>query len=154
MRRSDFLASLMISRLVFMIPEVLVLLVTAWLMFGVTIAGSVGAVVFLILLGAFCFAGVGLLVASRANTMETVSGLMNLVMLPMWVLSGIFFSSERFPEFMQPFIQVLPLTALLNALRAVMLDGAALATQWVEMLTLALWGCVSFAVALRIFRWN
>jgi ABC transporter DrrB family efflux protein len=154
MRKTDFLASLMISRLLFMVPEVLVLLVFAWLAFGVTIVGSLGAVVFLILLGAFGFAGLGLLVASRAKTMEAVSGLMNLVMLPMWVLSGIFFSSERFPEFLQPFIRVLPLTALINALRAVMLEGATLASQWGEVLTLALWGGVSFALALRFFRWS
>jgi ABC transporter DrrB family efflux protein len=154
MRKADFLAALMVSRLLFMVPEVLTLLVFAWLVFGVTIAGSVGAVVFLILLGAFGFAGLGLLVASRAQTTEAVSGLMNLVMLPMWVLSGIFFSSERFPGFLQPFIRVLPLTALINALRAVMLEGASLASQWEEVLTLALWGVVSFALALRFFRWN
>ena len=99
MRKTDFLAALMISRLLFMVPEVLVLLVFAWLAFGVTVAGSLAAVVVLILLGAFAFAGLGLLVACRAKTTEAVSGLMNLVMLPMWVLSGIFFSSERFPEF-------------------------------------------------------
>jgi ABC-type polysaccharide/polyol phosphate export permease len=144
----------MISRLLFMVPEVLLLLVFAWLVFGVTIAGSLLAVVVLILLGAFSFAGLGLLVACRANTLEAVSGLMNLVMLPMWVLSGIFFSSERFPEFMQPFIRLLPLTALINALRAVMLEGATLVSQWGELLTLALWGGLSFALALRFFRWN
>jgi ABC-2 type transport system permease protein len=153
MRKTDFLASLMLSRLLFMVPEVLVLLGFAWLVFGVTIAGSMWAVVFLILLGAVSFAGLGLLIACRAKTMEAVSGLMNLVMLPMWVMSGIFFSSERFPEFMQPFIQVLPLTALIDALRAVMLEGATLASQWGEVLILVLWGGVSFALALRFFRW-
>jgi ABC-type multidrug transport system permease subunit len=154
MRKTDFLAALMISRLVFMVPEVLLLLMFAWLVFGVTIVGSLGAVVFLILLGAFAFAGLGLLVASRAKTTEAVSGLMNLVMLPMWVLSGIFFSSERFPEFLQPIIRVLPLTALINALRAVMLEGAPLVSQWGEILTLVLWGGVSFVLALRFFRWS
>jgi ABC-type multidrug transport system permease subunit len=137
-----------------MVPEVLSLLVFAWLAFGVTIAGSLWAVVFLILLGAFSFAGLGLLIACRAKTMEAVSGLMNLAMLPMWVLSGIFFSSERFPEFLQPFIRVLPLTALINALRAVMLEGASLTSQWGEVLLLVLWGAVSFALALRFFRWT
>jgi ABC transporter DrrB family efflux protein len=154
MRKTDFLASLMLSRLLFMVPEVLLLLVFAWLAFGVTIAGSVLAVVFLILLGAFSFAGLGLLVACRANTMEAVSGLMNLVMLPMWVFSGIFFSSERFPELLQPFIRVLPLTAQINALRAVMMEGATLESQWSEVLILALWGGLSFVLALRFFRWS
>jgi len=154
MRKMDFLASLMISRLIFMVPEVLFLLVFSRLAFGVTITGSVWAVLVLVLVGAFSFAGLGLLIACRAKTMEAVSGLMNLVMLPMWVMSGIFFSSERFPDFLQPFIQVLPLTALMNALRAVMLEGATLPSQWAELLTLVLWGGLSFALALRYFRWN
>jgi ABC-2 type transport system permease protein len=154
MRRSDFLAAMLISRLLFLMPEVLTLLLFSWLVFGVTITGSVAAVVLLILLGSFAFSGLGLLVASRATTMETVSGLMNLVMLPMWLLSGIFFSSQRFPDLLQPLIRVLPLTALINALRAVMLEGATLASQWGEILTLALWGCLSFALALRFFRWS
>ena len=89
-----------------------------------------------------------------AKTLEAVSGLMNLVMLPMWVLSGIFFSSERFPDVAQPFIKLVPLTPLIDALRAVMLEGATLASQWGELLTLALWGGVSFALALRFFRWS
>jgi ABC-2 type transport system permease protein len=154
MRKTDFLASLMISRLLFMVPEVLFLLIFARVAFKVSIAGSIGSVVFLVLLGAFSFAGLGLLIACRAKTMEAVSGLMNLVMLPMWVLSGIFFSSERFPELVQPFIRLLPLTALIDALRAVMLEGASLASQWLEVLKLALWGAVSFALALRLFRWS
>ncbi len=111
-------------------------------------------VVVVAVVGALAFAGIGLLVASRARTMEAVSGLMNLVMLPMWVLSGIFFSSERFPEAAQPFIQVLPLTPLINALRSVSLEGAGLGSQWREMGILASWGVGSFALALRWFRWN
>ncbi len=114
MRRSDFLAGVMLSRLLFLVPEVLVLLTFARIAFGVVIYGNLLAVAFLILLGAVTFAGLGLLVASRAKTLEAVSGLMNLVMLPMWLLSGIFFSSDRFPAAAQPFIQVLPLTALNN----------------------------------------
>lgn len=154
MRKGDFLAALMISRLVFMVPEVLILLLFAYLAFGVTIAGSIGSVVVLVLLGSLSFAGIGLLVASRAKTIEAVSGLMNLVMLPMWIFSGVFFSSERFPEALQGFIQMLPLTTLINALRAVMLDGMPLASQWVELSILSGWGLVSFVLALWRFRWN
>ncbi|HKD36718.1 MAG TPA: ABC transporter permease [Pirellulales bacterium] len=154
MRRSDFLAGIMISRLVFMVPEVLVLLIFARVVFGVVIQGSLLAVVVLILLGAFTFAGIGLLVASRARTLETVSGLMNLVMLPMWVLSGIFFSSERFPEAAQPVIKALPLTPLIDALRAVMLEGASFAGIGQQLAELAAWGIVTFVLALRWFRWT
>jgi ABC-type multidrug transport system permease subunit len=154
MRRSDFLGGIMISRLLFMVPEVLVLLVFAWLAFGVVIYGSVLAVLFLILLGAVTFAGLGLLVASRAKTLEAVSGLMNLVMLPMWLLSGIFFSSDRFPAAFQPLIKALPLTSLNDALRAVMQEGATLWSQGPQIAWLAGWAAVSFTLALKWFRWS
>lgn len=154
MRRSDFLLALMLSRFIFMVPEIVILLVFSYFMFGVAIQGSLLGLVALILVGAFTFAGIGLLIASRAKTIEAVSGLMNLVMLPMWVLSGIFFSSQRFPELIQPFIQALPLTILNNSLRAVMNEGMSLASQGGNLLALGLWGLISFLVALRIFRWE
>jgi ABC-type polysaccharide/polyol phosphate export permease len=93
-------------------------------------------------------------VASRAKTIEAVSGLMNLVMLPMWMLSGIFFSSSRYPDAAQPFIKALPLTALIDALRAVMIDGASIFSQTPQVLLLAVWGTVTFVIALKIFRWQ
>ena len=153
MRRSDFLGGVMLSRLLFLVPEVLILLVFARVAFGVVIYGSLLAVTFLILLGAVTFAGLGLLVASRAKTLEAVSGLMNLVMLPMWLLSGIFFTSERFPAAVQPFIKVLPLTALNNSLRAVMQEGAGLTSQLPEIGLLAVWAVATFVLALKLFRW-
>ncbi|MGE5742888.1 MAG: ABC transporter permease, partial [Gemmatimonadota bacterium] len=105
-------------------------------------------------IGAFSFAGLGLLVASRAKTVEAVSGLMNLVMLPMWILSGTFFSYARFPEALQPFVKALPLTGLNDALRGVMIDGASLAGVAAPVGVVALWGALSFVVAVKIFRWR
>jgi ABC-2 type transport system permease protein len=154
MRKTDFLYGVLCSRLLFLIPEILVLLLFSWLGFGVEIQGSLLALSVLILLGAFAFAGIGLLVASRARTLEAVSGLMNLVMMPMWVLSGIFFSSERFPEGMQPFIKALPLTPLIDALRAITLEGTPLLELWPQVAILTAWGVGSFLLALRRFRWN
>jgi ABC-type multidrug transport system permease subunit len=154
MHKRDFLASIMLSRFVFMVPEVLLLLLFAWLAFGVVIHGSIASVIVLVVLGAFTFAGIGLLVASRARTMEAVSGLMNLVMLPMWLLSGVFFSSERFPDEAQPFIKLLPLTPLNDALRAVMLEGESLASQLPRISILIGWSVITFVLALRWFRWS
>lgn len=154
MKKSQFLAAIMVSRLLFMVPEVLFLLAFARFAFGVVIAGSLLAVVALVLLGAFTFSGIGLLVASRARTLEAVSGLMNLVMLPMWVLSGIFFNPDRFPDAMQGFIKVIPLTPLNESLRAVMLEGKPLAALLPQLGILAGWGLVSFVLALRWFRWS
>ena len=154
MRKETFLGAILVSRLMFLVPEMVVVLLFAWLAFGVVIQGSLLALWALILLGAVAFAGIGLLVGSRAKTLEAISGLMNLVMLPMWVLSGIFFSSERFPDAAQPFIKALPLTALIDALRSVSLEGASLASQWREVSILAAWAVGSFVLALRWFRWN
>src|SRR5262249_17349602 len=143
----------MFSRFMFMVPEIVILLLFAWLAFGVRVQGSLLLVMLFVFLGAFTFSGIGLLVASRANTLETVSGLMNLVMLPMWILSGIFFSSDRFPAAVQPLIKALPLTPLINALRAVILEGASVAQVWSQAAILAVWGAVTFVLALRWFRW-
>lgn len=154
MKRSQFLLAILISRLAFLLPEVLVLLAFSRFAFEVRIHGSLFAVLLLILLGAFAFAGIGLLVASRAKTLESVSGLMNLVMLPMWVCSGVFFSSDRFPAAVQPAIKILPLTQVIDALRSIMLEGATLTSQWPQVLGLSLWGGVSFVLALRWFRWQ
>jgi ABC-type multidrug transport system permease subunit len=154
MRRSDFLLALAGSRLVLLLTEMAVILALGRFLFDVPIRGSLLAIGVVTLLGAMCFSGLGLLVGSRADKIETVSGLLNVVMLPMWILSGIFFAAERFPASMQPFVQALPLTQLNNALRAVILDGMPLHTQGLAILTLALFASVSFTMALRWFRWN
>jgi ABC-2 type transport system permease protein len=154
MKKSQFLGGLMISRLIFMVPEVLFLLGFSRLAFGVVNHGSMFAVAVIILLGAVMFAGIGLLTACRANTIEAVSGLMNLVQLPMWIASGVFFSSERFPDAVQPVIRALPLTAVINSLRSVMLEGASLGAQLPRIGVMVGWGVVSFVLALRWFRWR
>ena len=154
MRRSHYLFSFMLSRLVFLVVEVAAIIAFAWLVFGFTVRGSWLSLTLITMLGGFTFSGVGLLVAARPTTIEGVSGLMNLIMLPMWLLSGTFFSSERFPQVLQPFIKALPLTALNNVLRGVMNEGSALSTNWIPIAVLLAWCVVSFVVALKIFRWQ
>ena len=154
MRRSHYLLSFMLSRLLFLVLEVAAVIVFAWLVFGFTVRGSWISVAFITVLGGFTFSGIGLLVAARPTTIEGVSGLMNFIMLPMWLLSGTFFSSERFPQLLQPFIKALPLTALNNVLRALMNEGATLSSNWLPIAILLAWCAVSFIVALKIFRWQ
>jgi ABC-2 type transport system permease protein len=154
MKKSEFLAAIMTSRMLFMIPEVLILLVFARVAFGVVNHGSLIVVVALVILGSLMFSGIGLLAASRAKTIETVSGIMNLTMIPMWIFSGIFFSAERFPEAMQPIIKALPLTPLIASLRSVMLEGESLWSQLPRIGIMAAWGGISYALALRWFRWR
>jgi ABC-2 type transport system permease protein len=154
MRRSHYLLSFIFSRLVFLLLEVVALVGFGWLIFDVSVRGSFVTLAAITILGAFAFAGLGLLVASRAKTIEGVSGLMNLVMLPMWILSGTFFSYSRFPDAMIPFVKALPLTALNDSLRAIMIDGAGLTSLGAPLAIVGAWGAVSFIVALRIFRWR
>jgi ABC-2 type transport system permease protein len=153
-RRSQLLGAQLASRLLFLVPEAGALLVFAYFVLDVPMRGSLLLLALVSLVGALAFAGLGLLTAARPRTIEGVSGLMNLVMVPMWIFSGIFFSTERFPATMQPFVQALPLTALIDALRGVMLDGSGLAAIGSDLLILAAWGFVSFALALKFFRWQ
>jgi len=154
MPRGYYLLSHLLARLGFLVLEVAALLVFGRLAFGVSSAGSLWIVAGLALLGAFSFSGLGLLIASRARTIEAVSGLMNVVMLPMWLLSGVFFASSNFPDVAQPFIRALPLTALNDALREVMLEGQGLPALTREIATLAVWGVGTFLLALKLFRWR
>ena len=155
MPRRDFLLALLGARLTFVIPDLSVLLLLGTLMFQMPIRGSLALVIAIDMLGALAFAGIGLLVACRARTTETVSGLMNLVMLPMWLFSGVFFSSERFPDAAQPFIQALPLTQLVDALRrGAARRGRACSRSAPRCSILAAWAVVTFALALRFFRWT
>ncbi len=154
MRRTDYLLSQILGRLVFLVPEIVLLGGFGWLVFDVPMRGSLILFLSLCLLGAMSFCGLGLLIASRVRTIEGASGLANLAMVPMWLLSGIFFSAQRFPDSFQPLIRALPLTALNDALRAVMNEGHGLVQIAPQLGILTAWGVASFAVALWIFRWK
>jgi ABC-2 type transport system permease protein len=154
MSKAEYLASFLFFRLSLLAFEVATLIGFGALVFDVPLRGSFLQLVTICVLGSLAFGGLGLLVASRARTMEGSSGLMNLVMLPMWVFSGVFFSSGNFPDATQPFIQALPLTAVNDALRANMLQGASWATVSSEIAIVAAWLVVTFTLALRLFRWR
>lgn len=154
MRRSDFLLALASSRLILMILELFIVLGFGIFMFHMRVMGSWPAILFVSCLGAMTFAGLGLLTASRAEKIETASGIMNVIMMPMWIFSGIFFSYERFPAKVLPLIRILPLTALNDSLRAVILEGKTLTSLSEPLIVLCLWGALSFLFAVRIFRWT
>jgi ABC-2 type transport system permease protein len=154
MSRAQYLISYLLSRIVLLVVEVGVLIGSSMLLFGVPMRGSWLAIAAIIGVSSLTFGGMGLLIAARPTTIEGVSGLMNLAMLPMWVLSGVFFSAENFPKQVQPIIQMLPLTATNDALRANMLRGAGWSVIGPEIGILALWMVVCFTIALRIFRWR
>jgi ABC-type polysaccharide/polyol phosphate export permease len=154
MRRRDYLMSFQAWRVLLLVFEVGVPVLFGVIAFGVPVRGSLLDMTIICLLGSLAFSALGLLLASRARTIEAVSGLMNVIMVPMWILSGVFFSSERFPDAVQPFIKALPLTALVDALRANMLRGATLGELGGPLAALAACLVVCFAVAMKIFRWK
>ena len=154
MRKTDYLLAQFLSRLIWLSIEVTVLVAFGWLVFGVRVNGSLALLALLSIVGGFAFSGLGLLTASRAKTIEAVSGLMNLIMMPMWLCSGVFFSYERFPDSVKPLIRLLPLTLLNDALRAVINDAAGFSQIALQLLFLAIWGVVTFVIGVKIFRWQ
>jgi len=154
MRKTDYLLAMFLSRLIWLLLEVSVLVAFGWIVFGVRVNGSLAVLAILCIVGGYAFSGIGLLTASRAKTIEAVSGLMNLIMMPMWLCSGVFFSYERFPDSVKPFIRVLPLTLLNDALRAVVNDAAGLPQISLQLGLLSVWGIVTFIIGLKIFRWQ
>jgi len=154
MKKWQFLVAIMSSRFIFTIAQAVILLVFARYAFGVINRGSAFALGTIIVIGAMMFFGVGLLIASRPKTQDAIFGLMNFVQLPMWIFSGIFFSSDRFPDAMQPLVKALPLTPVIDSMRAVMLEGATLVSQMSRLGEMAAWGLVCFALGLWLFRWR
>jgi ABC-type polysaccharide/polyol phosphate export permease len=143
-----------LSRLLLLVIEVGALLGFGALVFQVPLRGSLLVLAILCILGSLTFSALGLLIASRVRTIEAASGLMNLVMMPMWIASGVFFSSQKFPDLMQPFIKALPLTAVIDALRANMLQGANIAQLAPQVGIISFWLVICFALALQFFRWR
>ncbi|MBS1876495.1 MAG: ABC transporter permease [Acidobacteria bacterium] len=154
MPRAYYLLSFALSRLVLLIIEIAVLVGFGAVAFGVPIRGTLVQLALLCLLGSLSFGALGLLIAARPRTIEAASGLMNLVMMPMWIVSGVFFSSQRFPEILQPVIKALPLTAVIDALRANMLQGATFAQLAPQIGILTAWMVICFTLALKLFRWR
>jgi ABC-type multidrug transport system permease subunit len=154
MSRSQYLASYILTRLVFLVGEAAILIGIATIAFGVPVRGSLLQLGVIAIAASLAFSGLGLLVSSRVRTIEAVSGLMNFAMLPMWVLSGIFFSSSNYPAALQPFIQALPLTAVNDALRANMLQGSGWGVVVPELGIIVAWLVVGFVLALKLFRWR
>jgi ABC-2 type transport system permease protein len=154
MQRWHFLMSILIVRLLFSVCEVSVILLFSYAVFGVVCQGSILELIAVMGIGGATFGGIGLLLASRVKSNEAIGGLMNLIMLPMWIVGGVFFSSERFPDQIQPVLKSLPFVALVDSLRSIMMDGASITTLGIPILVMSVWGIACAVVALRVFRWR
>ncbi len=152
--RVQFMTSLMIVRIVFATFELVALILFSYFVFDVQCKGSLFDLAIVLLIGGVTFVGIGLLIASRVQTIEAISGLMNLIMVPMWILGGVFFSNERFPEVIQPVLKSLPFVALVDSLRAIMLDGVSIMQLGQPIAVMIAWAVGCFVLALKIFRWR
>jgi ABC-2 type transport system permease protein len=154
MSRAEYLLSFLLSRLVMLVIEIQVLVGFGVVVFGVPVRGALWELLTLVLLASFMFSALGLLIASRVRTIEAASGLMNFIMLPMWLFSGVFFSAERFPDVLQPAIRLLPLTAVVDGLRSNMLQGTSLTALMPQVGIMVGWLMVCFVLAMKLFRWR
>lgn len=154
MRKSHFLLALIFVRISMNIIEALLLFFFAWLVFGISVQGSIPALAVVFLSGNIAFGGLAIFVSSRTANTEVGNGLINAVVLPMTVLSGIFFSYYNFPEASVPFIQKLPLTLFTDAIRSIFTEGAGFAQTGMPSAILLAFGVFFFSAGLRIFRWH
>jgi ABC transporter DrrB family efflux protein len=154
MKRHHFLLASAIHRSLVVGIEAVFLVLVAHLAFGVEVSGSKAAFGVVIALGTFSFLALALLVAARPKRTEVAAGLMNIPMIPQMIVSGVFFSSARFPEVVQPLIRALPLTALNDALRRIANEGGGLSSVARELTVLAAWGIGTLLLALKLFRWS
>lgn len=153
MKKSSYLVSQLVARLFLNIIEALILFTFAHYYFGFTLEGSLAVLALVYLAGMFCFTGISILLASRTSNTYIGSGLINAVVMPMMVLSGIFFSYHNFPDAVIPFLQALPLTMLADSIRAVFIEGAGLGQVIMPVAVLSLIGIGTFAVGLKVYKW-
>ncbi len=154
MHKSDFILSFLLVRAGLLAIELPPILIFAYFVFHVGVSGSLLALILVSLVGSLVFAGMGLLFASRSENLQVVSGLINVSSFPMYLCSGVFFSTARFPEWIQPLVKYLPLTALIDGLRAVMVDGAGFAQLASPIAIMAGWGVIIFWGTMKLFRWH
>jgi len=153
MKKSNLLISLITARVIMNFLDASVLLLFAWLYFHIQIQGSILALLVLMLAGNMAFSGISILISSHTANPEIGNGIINAVVTPMMVVSGVFFSYHNFPDWSIPFIQYLPLTILADAVRSVFNEGFTLINVYIETIILSITGIVCFIAGLKIFKW-
>jgi len=153
MKKSSFLLSHFVARVMLSAIEACILLGFSYYFFKISIQGDLGALLVVFLAGNFAFAGIAILIASRVSDSRVGTGLINLIILPMTILSGIFFSYHNFPEGIIPVIKVLPLTMLADSIRAIFIEGVGFEKVWSNVLLLTSVGGIGFILGLRFYKW-
>lgn len=153
MKKSNFLGSHFITRTLLSFIEAGLLFLFAYFYFGTYIQGNILAGMVVLFAGIVGFTGLAILVSSRTANTQVGNGLINLVVMPMMVLSGIFFNYHNFPEWTIGIIQKFPLTMLADSLRSIFIEGSGFKENYNNIITLLIYGLTSFFVGLKMFKW-
>ena len=153
MKKSYFLVSFMSVRTIMNFIEALLLFVFANLVFGITIQGNIAALFLIFIAGNINFAGMATLISCRTANPEVGNGIISAVTTPMFVLSGIFFSYQHFPDWSIPFIKIIPLTMLSDSIRSIFIEGAGFSDVALPFFVLLVMGILFFAIGLKLFKW-
>lgn len=154
MRKSHFLIALITVRIVMNFIESSVLFLFSLFAFKITIQGDISALIIMFLAGNIAFAGIAVFVSSHTSNTEVGNGLINFVVFPMMILSGIFFSYQNFPDWSLPVIRNLPLSMLTDGIRSIFNEGAGYPQVALPILILLSTGVLFFSAGLRIFKWH
>ncbi|MGH1366858.1 MAG: ABC transporter permease [Calditrichia bacterium] len=149
-----FIAGQILARYVIVLAQAGMLIGLAMVLFGVKMVGDFFPFFFALSIGMFAFIALGYSIASIAKTTESASGMANVLFIPMTLLSGVYFSSDGLPAFLQPLIEALPLTHLVRAIRAIFTNGAGLSNVFPELLILTCWTIACFAFSIKRFKWE
>ncbi len=153
MKKSYFLISFMSVRTVMNFFESLLLFVFSNLVFGITIQGSIVALLLIFIAGNVNFAGLATLISARTANPEVGNGIISAVTTPMFVLSGIFFSYQHFPDWAIPIIKIIPLTMLADSVRSIFIEGAGFSEIVLPFFILFAMGILFFSIGLKMFKW-
>ncbi|MCA1320632.1 ABC transporter permease [Bacillus tianshenii] len=154
LKASTFIAAQITARLLLNGFQALIVLLVAQLIFDVEVRGSWFTLVSFVILGTLAFMAIGFIIAGIAKTPESAAPIAGFLSFPLLFLGGVFFPISDMPEFLQPIVNVLPISHLSHALRETMNVGASFLTLGTEALILGCWLVGAFIVASYTFKWE
>jgi ABC-2 type transport system permease protein len=154
LRRSMLVMGDVVFRMIVVLLSAALIILVGRLVFNVRMVGNWLSLCGIILLGSLVFVNLGYLIAAFVKTQESAIPVVQIVDLPMMILSGTFFSVASMPFFIEPLVKILPLTYLNDALRQIMVAGTPLYSMTADIAVLAAWAIVSLGLTIRFFRWD
>lgn len=146
-----------LSRLIFSSLQAILIITVGYFFFHFTLIHGIWTAIEMVILsslGLIVFLGMGLLISSIAKDENSISPIANLFTLPQFLLGGVFFPIDVFPDWLQPFAKVLPLTHLNEAMRAIAFEGASFQSEAIHIVILLIWAIVIYTITAKLFKWD